>query len=560
MIVPRTARVALLVVAGASLACESVPVAPETPTPIGTLRIDVDSATLAVGEWIYPAIEVRDTSGAPVDRIRVEWTSSSPASVSVDSVGTITALAPGSAVVTASAPPLTHQVRIRVPHIFAIRLMPEVDTLLAGERVQPRPVVESDIPFAPSAHRFTWTSSNRSVARVDSIGIVTTRAAGPGLTVSAAIGGVTGSMRLDVEYTDTPFMDIVATSSGVCVLRQEGIPYCWGLRTEIGLGAAPPRQDGIERVPVPHDPDGPRFSAVDASASTMCGVSEGDVWCWGWDGAGTGPAVQAGVWYPVPTRFVAGLDLERVAVGYAHTCALDAAGVAWCWGSNNNGQLGDGTFVSRAEPAPVAGATRFRVIRASGRATCGVAMDGALLCWGSNAARGIQAGVEPCANFGGGGCVLVPTAVPGLPPVADVAVAVSELAWDQYMCAIAVHGGLHCWGDRFGAPRALDDIRYVSISSGLEHACALADDGRAFCVGSNRQGRMGNPAIMTEFALEPTPVFGDLRFAAIATGARHTCGLTQDGLLVFCWGANESGQLGQGEAEGTPIPRETPIP
>lgn len=557
MLDPRTACGALLVATAASLACDTASVAPETPDPIGTLRIGVDSATLAVGEWIYPVIEVRDTSGAPVDRVRVQWTSSSPASVSVDSAGTITALAPGSALVTASAPPLTHQVRIRVPDIRAIRLTPEVDTLLAGERVQLRPTVEADVPFAPYAHRFAWASSNRAVARVDSNGVAVTRAGAPGIFVSATIGGVTGSMRLDIERTDTPFDDIAATLYGVCALRREGIPYCWGLRDEIGLGSAPlVRQDGTERVPVPHDPEGVRLATVDGSASTMCGVSDGDVWCWGWDGTGAGPDRQVGTWYLVPTRFVSGLDIEQVAVGYAHTCALDGTGVAWCWGRNSYGQLGDGTFQSRPDPAPVAGALRFRHIRAGGRSTCGITLNGSLYCWGSDFDGTIRVGSQPCF---GASCAPEPMAVPEIPPVTDVALP-NELSLDRFTCAIAVHGGLHCWGGPFGAPRALDDERYSSVRPGREHTCALTEDGRAFCVGSNLQGRMGNPGLQVEFALEPSPVYGSVRFARLAVGAVHTCGLTYDRLLVFCWGANRLGQLGQGDAENTPVPRETPVP
>src|SRR5688500_2710144 len=73
------------------------------------------------------------------------------------------------------------------------------------------------------------------------------------------------------------------------------------------------------------------------------------------------------------------------AVGRDHACALRADGEVWCWGRNDRGQLGDGTFVDRSAPAPVAGLNDAIALSAGPAHTCVVHVSGAVGCWGTNA-------------------------------------------------------------------------------------------------------------------------------------------------------------------------------
>src|SRR5207344_1456155 len=73
-----------------------------------------------------------------------------------------------------------------------------------------------------------------------------------------------------------------------------------------------------------------------------------------------------------------------VAAGGRHSCGLDANGLASCWGSNDQGQLGDGTRNDHAEPAVVAGDLAFTQLSAGASHTCGVSRDGDVYCWGNN--------------------------------------------------------------------------------------------------------------------------------------------------------------------------------
>jgi len=73
-----------------------------------------------------------------------------------------------------------------------------------------------------------------------------------------------------------------------------------------------------------------------------------------------------------------------VTSGRLHTCALTEEGVAYCWGGNAEGQLGDGTVVDRALPAPVATELRFVSLTSGANHTCALTVEGEAHCWGSN--------------------------------------------------------------------------------------------------------------------------------------------------------------------------------
>src|SRR3954447_24223665 len=77
----------------------------------------------------------------------------------------------------------------------------------------------------------------------------------------------------------------------------------------------------------------------------------------------------------------AALSFRHIAAGYFHSCGVTTANVAYCWGYNSNGQLGDGTFTARLRPVPVLGGLQFRAVSAGLHHSCGVATDNQAYCW-----------------------------------------------------------------------------------------------------------------------------------------------------------------------------------
>jgi alpha-tubulin suppressor-like RCC1 family protein len=83
----------------------------------------------------------------------------------------------------------------------------------------------------------------------------------------------------------------------------------------------------------------------------------------------------------------------------------------------------------------------------------------------------------------------------------------------------------------------------VAIASGGDHSCALTGDGHVWCWGANEVGQLGKGQASPSSA--PAEVAGLGNVSAIAAGANHSCALRTDG-SVWCWGGNHSGQLGDG--------------
>lgn len=197
-----------------------------------------------------------------------------------------------------------------------------------------------------------------------------------------------------VSWTDPPVIipglahvvGIAAASNWypghACALDASGAAFCWGsnIDGQLGDGTAPETSAGSGtpvRVQVPVG-----FVAITASGEHTCAVDvAGDAWCWGVGGVGDGTAVSRGE----PTRVV---DLPhnvvQIAAGAGHTCALLGDASVWCWGANNMGQLGNGTFLSTLAPVRVEGLGDTIAIGLGFAHTCAVERDRSVWCWGSN--------------------------------------------------------------------------------------------------------------------------------------------------------------------------------
>ena len=90
----------------------------------------------------------------------------------------------------------------------------------------------------------------------------------------------------------------------------------------------------------------------------------------------------------VPGVVSSGQRWQTLTAGFEYACGLTEDGTAYCWGRNHFGQLGDGTTTNRLEPTPVSGGLRFTHIDAGEVHTCAVAQDETVYCWGGNSFDG----------------------------------------------------------------------------------------------------------------------------------------------------------------------------
>lgn len=328
-----------------------------------------------------------------------------------------------------------------------------------------------------------------------------------------------GQLGLDVSDSERGIptriestFDVGAVAAGglhTCALTTDSEAYCWGDNSlgELGTGES----DGIiQRAPARVATD-LRFTAVDVGSRLSCALTaDGEVWCWGanqYGGLGNGSQDEFST---TPSRVETSARFRSVTVASSHACGLDRDGRAWCWGSNQHGQLGAPTSETCEEaacsrtPVAVEGDRQFKALSAGGGSTCGVEPSGDALCWG----RG-SAGV-----LGNGSHEHRPAPVP-------------------------VSGGLSLEG----------------VGAGGGQVCGATADGAAWCWG---RAHLGDGS-RNESAV-PVSVTLSEPIDAVSVGGGHTCGLTRAGAL-WCWGNNRFGQLGDGSptlGSNIPVPVQAP--
>ena len=241
---------------------------------------------------------------------------------------------------------------------------------------------------------------------------------------------------------------------------------------------------------------------------------------------------------------------DLVAAGLGHSCAVTEAGGVRCWGDNSAGQAsGTATDYPTAHVALPDGSSAIAVA-AGGQSTCaviGTGGSGEVRCWGDNSSG--QLGDGTTASTG------VPVTVPGLPPMAAVAVS------STYACGLAADGGVWCWGSTPGGPGTARSapapvpglaVDIANLSVGYRHACVITQLGAVECWGRNDSGQLGDGSTTASSA--PRQVAGLGRGAiTVASGTGHSCATTDQG-AVWCWGDDVFGALG-----GTPTAAYTPV-
>jgi alpha-tubulin suppressor-like RCC1 family protein len=375
-----------------------------------------------------------------------------------------------------------------------------------------------------------------------------------------------------------PFVQVSSGQDHSCGLMAGGAAYCWGDNADgkLGIGTTTgPLQCNVSGTSSPCSTipvavvGGLQFYSVSAGESFTCGLTRGNfvAYCWGnnaYGQLGNGATTNSAA----PVLVGGGLVFSILSVGDFSACGVAAGGVVFCWGDNTYGQLGNGKTASSATPLPVAGGLTFRRVSA-GATTCGIVTAGVAYCWGSNAfgqlGIGTTTGPEQCStSLGPVPCSTVPVPVSGGQPVDTVATG------GQHICAIKsnANGAVYCWGNNaYGqlgngttsassTPIATaSGLSFFALSGGGQYTCGVAGNA-AYCWGYNADGELGNGT--TTASLTPVAVAGGLRFLSVSAGRDlgHACGVVfiYSGAYTACWGKNAHGELGDSTTTNRTVP------
>ena len=402
-----------------------------------------------------------------------------------------------------------------------------------------------------------------------------------GLVVFSLLGAAQITSAPLFAFPPSPHKGTIQLSAGypsTCAVLADRFVSCWG--------------DGTSNLPAP-------VAKIRGAASVAVGrgfscalLLDGTVNCWGFNsngqlGRGTFSFLEVD---PAPVLISVGHSLGGVVAitaGDEHACALRSDGIAFCWGSNSDGQLGNwqvgigkdfnlAVAVTIHDGMTNPALTGIESISAGRYHTCATLGEGAETgaCWGSSTygALGNSAAMSDMDS---------PVTVEAPDGTALGLIDKSITTGLQHSCAILPEGlgnsSVACWGENqfgqggnpfdFGSysstPAAvlladgvtkLKNVRQVQ--AGLQTTCALLADSSARCWGRNDFGELGNSAETDAYTVIPETVTASgttlTGFTSLTVGGDHVCGVTETGVL--CWGGNTFGELGIGSTDSSDHP------
>jgi alpha-tubulin suppressor-like RCC1 family protein len=540
-------------------------------SPVASVEVTPGEATVLVGSVVEYNASVRDRQGAVLEGRTVTWTSSdTTVAVIAPGTGEATAVGAGTVTITATSEGTTGTAELEVvlvPVSF-VSIAPDSAVIAVGETIQFQATARDAEQNVLEGRVLTWESSDSSVATVSAGGVAT--GVGPGSAViSATVEGVKATAGLRV-LGPVSSVTITAQHRGTVVggtiqltatLRDAGgnivtAPVSWstsnsGVATVDSTGAVTGVAEGSATITAASGGISDtltvtvavmtvRHETLSAGYGHICGLAvSGAAYCWGSNDAGQlGDGSLAN--RTAPVRVLGGLVFESISAGASHTCALTAAGAVYCWGGNAHGQLGDGSTSTRLVPVRVSGPQSFRTVSAGGTTSCGINASGAAYCWGRALSPADSSTTTPAP-------VSISEVFTMLSVGYSHAVAVTP-SGDAYAWGtcnrLATTNDSWCESEQRNAALVLGGHKWTQVSAG-DYTCGITATGSTYCWGGIDWPNSIN-----------APLHGDPRFTTVSFGGEHGLGIAPSG-AAYAWGRGLNGELGHGDrdnVDSSPVP------
>ncbi|WP_158336163.1 RCC1 domain-containing protein [Bifidobacterium actinocoloniiforme] len=348
----------------------------------------------------------------------------------------------------------------------------------------------------------------------------------PRFTMTPTRGPDTGGAAIHVTPPNPPddgitYMQVSAGYTHSLAIGTDGNAYSWGdnQHGQLGDGTTANRNLPV-RV---HAPNGARFTSVSAGNGFSLAISsDGRLYSWGSNSngqLGDGAATDRATPVPVNPAADGTATWKTISAGYYHSLALSSDGHAYSWGSNANGQLGNGGTDANPHTTPSrvtdpSGTTTWTSVSAGGYHSLAISGDGHAYSWGANQYGQLGSGTNPHTTPA---------------PVSD--------------------------------PAGKPNTTWTSVSAGQYHSLAISGDGHAYSWGSNNNGRLGDNT--TTDRTTPTPVSDptgkpNTTWTSVSAGGAHSLAISGDH-HAYSWGWNTYGQLGNGSSDSNPHTTPAPV-
>ena len=368
-----------------------------------------------------------------------------------------------------------------------------------------------------------------------------------------------------------------------CAIALNGRAYCWGSGNSGKLGNG---STASSRVPVAVNISGvlagKTIKQISAGENHTCAIaSDNRAYCWGSNKNGQlGNGSTADSRVPVAVNMsgaLAGKTIKQMSTGYSSTCAIASDNRAYCWGSNKNGQLGNGSTADSRVPVAVntsgvlVGKT-IKEVTTGGFHTCALDTSSKMYCWGLNSSGRLGGGLTSILSN-------VPVAVNMSGALAGKTIKQMSTGYSS-TCAIASDNRAYCWGSnkngQLGNGSTADSRVPVAVNmsgalagktikqilAGGDHGCVVASDDKMYCWGLNNNGELGNNSSVNSsvpVAVNADGVLAGKTIRQMSAGFSSTCAV-DSGYGIYCWGYNSNGQLGNNSTNNSRVPTYVYVP
>lgn len=282
-------------------------------------------------------------------------------------------------------------------------------------------------------------------------------------------------------------------------IKNDGTLWAWGRNNFGQFGNNTTNSSNIpKQIGTSND-----WVQISAGSSLSLGLkSDGTIWSMGFNNNGQLGIGSTVTYVKVPTQIGTDTNWKSINVGTTACSAIKTDGTLWTWGTNDYGQLGDGTSVSKNVPTKIGTATNWVSISAGISHMIGLKTNGTIWAWGSNAS----------GNLGDGS---------------------SALQYEPVQIGTAAN--------------------WKTISAGQGHSLGIKTDGTLWAWGDNSDGELGLGDKISKNV--PTRVGTDTDWLSISGGTSFSYAIKTDH-SIWNWGRNMYGEL----ANGTSGDPDTVIP